>query len=83
MDDTTRISVAFFKEDFRKLQVLQNKTLRYKTGSFTLNAPTSDLMDAVDDLSIHQFGAYHTLVIVFRIVTTGEHNWNEMLKTLI
>ena len=75
MDDIVRRSVAFTKEDCRKLQVLQNKTLRYKTGNFTLNAPTSDLLDATGDLSVHQLGAYHTLVTVFRIVTTGEPNY--------
>ena len=75
MDDINRRSVAFSKEDCRKLQVLQNKTLRYKTGNFTLNAPTSALLDATDDLSVHQLGAYHTLVTVFRIVTTGEPNY--------
>ena len=72
MDDTNRRSVAFGKEDCRKLQVLQNKTLRYKSGNFELNTPTSVLLDATKDLSVHQLGAYQTLVTVFRIVTTGQ-----------
>jgi hypothetical protein len=72
MDDVNRRSVSFTKEDCRKLQVLQNKTLRLKTGNYTMNAPTDDLLDATNDLSVHQLGAYHTLVTVFRIVTTGE-----------
>ena len=72
MDDTNRRAVSFTKEDCRKLQVLQNKTLRLKTGNFTLNAPTNDLLDANKDLSVHQLGANHTLVTVHRIVTTGQ-----------
>ena len=72
MDDTNRRFVAFTKEDCRKLQVLQNKTLRYKTGNYGLNVPTSDLLEATKDLSVHQLAAYHTLVTVFRVVTTGQ-----------
>ena len=72
MDDTVRRSVAFSKEDCRKLQVLQNKILRYKTGNYNLNAPTNDLLDATRDLSVHQLGAYHTVVTVFRVVNTGQ-----------
>ena len=72
MDDTNRRFVAFTKEDCRKLQVLQNKTLRYKTVNYGLNVPTSDLLEATKDLSVHQLAAYHTLVTVFRVVTTGQ-----------
>ena len=72
MDDTSRRSVTFTKEDCRKLQVLQNKTLRMKTGNYTFNAPTNDLLDASQDLSVHQLGAHHTLVTLHRIVTTGQ-----------
>ena len=72
MDDTDRRYVAFTKADCRKLQVLQNKTLRLKTGNYTMNAPTSELLDAANDMSVHQLGAYQTLVTVFRILTSGQ-----------
>ena len=75
MDDTNRRAVSFTKEDCRKLQVLQNKTLRLKTGNYTLNAPTNELLDATKDLSVHQLGAHHTLVTVHRIVTTGQSEY--------
>ena len=82
MDDTNRRSVAFAKEDCHKLQVLQNKTLRYKSGIFELNTPTSVLLDATNDLSVHQLGAYQTLVTVFRIVTTGQPRYLSEKLTL-
>ena len=72
MDDTNRCSVAFRKEDCRKLQVLQNKTLRLKTRNYTLNVPTSELLEASGALSVHQLGAYHTLVTVFKLAKSGQ-----------
>ena len=72
MDITSRRFTAFSKEDCRRLQVIQNKILRYKTNLFTLNTPTSDLLDASGDLSVHQLAALHTLLTVFRIVTTRQ-----------
>ena len=71
MDDTTRRFQAFSKEDCRRLQVIQNKVLRLKTGNYEMNAPTNALLDVTGDLSVHQLGAYHTLVTAHRIIRTG------------
>ena len=72
MDDTNRRFSAFSKEHCRKLQVLQDKTVRYNTGNFSMNAPTSDLLKEANDMSVHQLGAYHTLVSLFGIVSSGQ-----------
>jgi len=67
LDDTARRSVAFSKEDCRKLQVLQNKVLRCKTRNFNRHTPTCDLLKETGDLSVHQLGAYHSLLTLARI----------------
>jgi hypothetical protein len=72
MDDSIRRFQAFTKDDFRKLQVLQNRVLRMKTKNFDLNVPTDDLLDSTGDLSVHQLGAHHTIVTAHRVITTGQ-----------
>ena len=72
MDDSVRRFQTFTKEDCRKLQVLQNKVLRMKTGNYVMNAPTNDLLDATGDLSVHQLGAHHTIVTAHRTIRTGQ-----------
>ena len=74
MDDTDRRSPSFSKADCRKLQVMQNKILRLKSGIADRNTHTSDLLDATGDMSVHQLGAYQTLVTVFRILRSGQPN---------
>ena len=71
MDESDRKFSAFTKEDCRKLQVIQNKVLRLKikTGIYEMNTPTSILLDAAQDLSVHQQGALHTVLLVFKLVT--------------
>ena len=66
MDETKRKFSALTKEDARKLQVLQNKVLRLKSGNFDLNVPTSVLLEATGDLSVQQLGAFHTTLTVFK-----------------
>ena len=72
MDDTHRRSPSFSKADCRKLQVMQNKILRLRCGIADRNIPTNDLLDATGDMSVHQLGAYQTLVTVFRVLRSGK-----------
>ena len=57
-------------EDSRKLQVLQNKTLRLRTGS-NIYTPTTTLLAQCNELSVNQLTAYHTLLSVHRAVRGG------------
>ena len=56
----SRRSISFTKEDNRKLQVIQNKVIRLKTG-LPYDKPTRDLVQASGDLSIQQLTAYTSL----------------------
>ena len=60
-DETKRRSRAFSQEDNRKLQVLQNKILRLKTG-LPYDSTTASLLAASGDLSIQQLTAYTSLL---------------------
>ena len=71
MDDTDRRYSALTQEDMRKLQVIQNQTLRLKTGIYELNTPTTELLEASGDLSVQQLGAFHTVLNVFKITSSG------------
>ena len=68
-DETVRRNCGFTKEDSRKLQVLQNKVCRMKTG-LGYDVSTEQLMKASKDLSVHQLTAYHTLVTVHKVKTS-------------
>ena len=72
MDDTDRRFTALTKEDMRKLQVLQNRVLRLKTDNFEFNVPTTKLLEDNKELSVQQLGALHTVLNVFKIITSGE-----------
>ena len=61
LDESCRKSPPFTKEDNRKLQVLQNKVLRLKTG-LPFDTATNDLLKEAGDLSIQQLTAYTSLV---------------------
>ena len=65
-DEVSRRSFGFTKEDCRRLQVLQNKVCRMKTG-LGFDISTKELLEASKELSIHQLIAYHTLVMVKKI----------------
>ena len=70
MDETDRRFSAFTKEDMRKMQVLQNRVLRIKSQNFELNTPTTELVRLCGDLSVQQLGVFHTLLQVFKIIST-------------
>ena len=72
MDETSRRSSTFTKEDMRRLQVLQNRVLRIKCHNYDMNTPTVDLLKSCGDLSVHQLGVFHTLLLVFNIVHSGQ-----------
>ena len=50
----------------RRLQVLQNKTLRLLTRA-DRSTPTSTLISLARCLSVHQLGAYHTANQVYQV----------------
>ena len=68
LDDTVRHSSAFTKEDCRRLQVLQNKVLNCQTQKYHHRTSTKSLLEETSCLSVHQLGAYHTLVTTARIL---------------
>ena len=72
LDDTVRRSQAFTKEDCRRLQVIQNKVLRCKTRKYDYQTSTISLLEEAKDMSVHQLGAYHTLVTLARILITQQ-----------
>ena len=67
MDDENRKFSSFTKEDNRRLQVLQNKVLRLKTG-LDRYTPTNILVKTSDELSVQQLTAYHTLMTIFKAI---------------
>ena len=71
MDEIDRRFSAFQKQDSRRLQVLQNKLLRLKTG-LAWDTPTAKLLEASGDLSVQQLAAYHTVMTVFRVLNSDK-----------
>ena len=61
MDDETRRFSAFTMQDNKKLQTLQNKTMRLKT-SLPFHTSTELLCSTSGDLSVQQLTAFSTLV---------------------
>ena len=79
-DDTLRRNFGFSLEDLRRLQVLQNKVCRLKTG-LAYHVPTVNLLKVSKDLSIHQLTAYHTLVTVHKVKVNSKPKYiNERMK---
>ena len=64
LDDGNKLSMN--RNDMRRLQVLQNKVLRLET-KLDYSVPTTTLLEKSGSLSVHQLGAYHTAVHVFKI----------------
>ena len=67
MDDDNRRFYGFSKEDNRKLQVVQNKMLRLKSG-LDYKTSTETLVKTCNELSVQQITAYHTLMTVYKAV---------------
>ena len=82
MDDSSRRFISFTKEDCRKLQVIQNKVLRIQTASKDRNEPTKNLLDKAQQLSVHQLGAYHSVQLLFKVVTTHQPKYLADIFTL-
>ena len=70
-DVSCRRSPAFTREDNRKLQVIQNKVLRLKTG-LPYDTPTKDLIKESGDLSVQQLIAYTSLVTAQKSIVNHE-----------
>ena len=67
-------SFSFTTNDCRKLQVLQNSVNRLITGARPA-IPTAELLALTNSLSVQQMVAYHTLVMVHKIVNTGQPSY--------
>ena len=70
---TTRTSIS--KDDVRKLQVLQNKTMRLETN-LDFGTPTKELLARTGKLSVHQMIAYSTAVQMYNIKRTEEPKYH-------
>ena len=68
-DETNRRYTAFTKDDLRRLQVLQNITLRLQT-KLPRHTPTDQLLQASSNLSVHQLGALHTLTLTHKTINS-------------
>ena len=72
MDDSSRRFMAFTKDDCRRLQVLQNKTMRIITNNHQLNVPTEELLSETKSLSVNQLGVFHTVMMAFKAIQSGK-----------
>ena len=63
------------KKDMRRLQVLQNKTMRIQTNDGH-RTPTTLLLQKTRQLSIHQMVAYHSAVQVYNIAKNKEPKYH-------
>ena len=70
-DETERRSVSFTMQHCRVLQILENKVLRIITCR-TFDTPVSQLLEESGYMSVHQLIAYHTALIMYKVVKTGQ-----------
>ena len=73
IDNTIRTSIT--KNDLKRLQVLQNKTMRMETD-MDYKTPTAELLRRTRKLSVHQMIAYSTAVQVFNISRNYEPKYH-------
>ena len=71
LDEDTRRYTACTKSDMNKLQTLQNKIMRLKTG-LGYDCSTKELTEKTGDLSVHQLSAYATLTSAHKIIITKQ-----------
>ena len=69
------------KRDMQRLQSLQNKSLRLVNWT-DRSTPTSELLRSTDALSVHQLGAYLSLVQVFKIRETRQPEYNYLITVI-
>ena len=83
LDEEVRKSTAITKEDFRRIQVLQNAVMRIKTG-LDREASLSTMCQQSGYLSVHQMGAYHTACQVFKVYKdhTPSYHYNRLFGRL-
>ena len=67
--------IAINKEDMRKLQILQNKTLRLLTRADKMTS-TITLTNMARSLSVHQLGAFHIAAQVFKIYKSKKPDYH-------
>ena len=68
-------SIAFTKDDNRRLQILVNKVLRALTG-MDYDTPVAQLIAVSGQLSVHQRTAFHTITSMFKTIQTGLPKYN-------
>ena len=71
LDEEQRRFSTFTKEDNRKIQVIQNKILRLKSG-LGRDTPTEVLVKQAGSLSVNQLTAFATIMTVFRAISSGK-----------
>lgn len=73
LDNSTRTSMN--KVDMKRLQVLQNKTMRLETN-LNHRTPTQELLIRTGKLSVHQMIAYTTAVQVYNVSRNKEPKYH-------
>ena len=78
---TEDVKPTISKEDVNRLQVLQNSVLRLLTRC-DRRTPTSTLLNLTGFLSVHQLGAYHTALQLFKTYRAGKplYHYNRLFK---
>ena len=76
LDDQTRNSSGFTKEDNRKLQILVNNVLRSLTGSVREES-TATLHSISNQLSVQQRCAFFSILQVHKTLLKGEPQYHQ------
>ena len=71
LDENQRRFSAFTKDDMRKLQILENRVLRLETG-LSQDTPLTLLLEKAKKMSVMQQTAFHSIMTVHRVVTSGQ-----------
>jgi hypothetical protein len=68
-------STSITKEDMRKLQVLQNSAIRLLLGK-PRDTPVRTLLQESNQISVHQFVAYHTASQTYKVYQNQEPRYH-------